>query len=129
MATFIALYQKDFGKFVDKSPSVYQIIEEFAPVAQVDAENIEDAWMIMQAPCWSPNGEASPRIKELGLQHTSMSMGDVFYNVEKGTFHFCRMVGWSGPSVYIPRIRKHFQEVAKNMTCTATKRMWEGEPF
>ena len=31
----------------------------------------------MQADIWSPNGEANDLIQSKGLQHTSMSIGDV----------------------------------------------------
>lgn len=35
------------------------------------------AWTQFQAENWSPNGEARELIRELGLAHTSMSVGDV----------------------------------------------------
>jgi hypothetical protein len=39
----------------------------------------------MQAENWSPNGAAAPFIREKGLQHTSMSVGDIIVN-DDGTF-------------------------------------------
>lgn len=43
----------------------------------IEAANPERVWLAMQGENWSPNGEARPLIKEKGLCHTSMSVGDV----------------------------------------------------
>jgi len=59
----------------------------------VEAKGLEEVFMKMQADEWSPNGEARPLIEELGLHHTSMSVGDVAMN-EDGCFYQCDMVGW-----------------------------------
>jgi hypothetical protein len=40
----------------------------------------------MQAELWSPNGEARPLIYAKGLQHTSMSIGDVIVDEMGKTF-------------------------------------------
>jgi hypothetical protein len=40
----------------------------------------------MQAEIWSPNGEARQHIEKLGLQHTSMSVGDIAVELDK-PFH------------------------------------------
>jgi hypothetical protein len=47
----------------------------------------------MQAENWSPNGEARPLLKRLGLTHTSMSVGDVIRD-EEGTYWECMDLGW-----------------------------------
>lgn len=39
--------------------------------------DLELIYLNYQAENWSPNGEARPLIEKLGLQHTSMSKGDV----------------------------------------------------
>jgi hypothetical protein len=41
------------------------------------AGELENVWHEMQAEIWSPNGEAGALIASKGLQHTSMSVGDV----------------------------------------------------
>lgn len=46
-------------------------------VKEIEAPDAEAAWMAMQAENWSPNGEARDLIKNAGLQHTSMSVGDI----------------------------------------------------
>jgi hypothetical protein len=38
---------------------------------------LERVFHHMQGEMWSPNGEARPLIEAKGLQHTSMSVGDV----------------------------------------------------
>jgi hypothetical protein len=42
-----------------------------------EAPDLERLWVGMQGERWSPNGEARGLIKSKGLQHTSMSVGDV----------------------------------------------------
>jgi hypothetical protein len=46
-------------------------------VAVVSAPNLEELFHHMQGDNWSPNGEARHLIEDLGLRHTSMSVGDV----------------------------------------------------
>lgn len=38
---------------------------------------LEEVYYQMQGEIWSPNGEARALIREKGLEHTSMSVGDV----------------------------------------------------
>jgi hypothetical protein len=60
--------------------------QEFAMVREVEAEGLEDVFVAMQGEVWSPNGEARPLIKSLGLHHTSMSVGD-FIETPSGEFY------------------------------------------
>ena len=39
---------------------------------------LDELWIALQGENWSPNGEARSLIQGLGLQHTSMSVGDCF---------------------------------------------------
>jgi len=39
---------------------------------------LDELWIALQGENWSPNGEARGLIRGLGLQHTSMSVGDCF---------------------------------------------------
>lgn len=41
------------------------------------ATDLEDLFAKMQGEVWSPNGEKRDLILALGLQHTSMSVGDI----------------------------------------------------
>jgi len=47
----------------------------------------------MQGEVWSPNGEARELIQSKGLQHTSMSVGDVAIAPD-GSVHLCARIGW-----------------------------------
>lgn len=50
--------------------------ETHALVGTIDETNPEEIWAMMQGEAWSPKGEARNLIGNLGLQHTSMSVGD-----------------------------------------------------
>lgn len=51
---------------------------------ETDKNVLNDIYRYCQAEVWSPNGEAVPLIKTLGLEHTSMSMGDVIEDTSSG---------------------------------------------
>lgn len=54
-------------------------------VGSVMAQPVESIYHTMQGEVWSPEGEARQLITKLGLQHTSMSVGDVIrIPVKKG---------------------------------------------
>jgi hypothetical protein len=49
-------------------------------------------WVNLQGEFWSPGGEARMLIERLGLEHTSMAVGDV---IQVGTtFHLCAPMGF-----------------------------------
>jgi len=49
------------------------------------AEHIrERLWIALQGEIWSPGGEARDLIRQAGLKHTSMSVGDVIVQDEGG---------------------------------------------
>lgn len=56
-------------------------------------EVIERLFRDLQGERWSMNGEASELIRELGLAHTSMSVGDVI-RFKSGEVYLCKDVGW-----------------------------------
>ena len=62
-------------------------------LCEVVADSLDDAWRQMQAEHWSPNGEARPLLRRLGLSHTSMSVGDVIRDGD-GTYWECLDLGW-----------------------------------
>lgn len=57
--------------------------------AQSDPDQI---FALMQGENWSPKGEANDLIRSKGLQHTSMSIGDVL--VQDGQALVCDWAGW-----------------------------------
>jgi hypothetical protein len=92
MTEFIAYYKRP-GVRMDDYYLPDEITEtrfvcDWCPVMRVEAENMEDAWLQMQGEVWSPYGEAREAIKALGLAHTSMSIGDIFYNPEDGKYYW-----------------------------------------
>ena len=62
-------------------------------VREVEATSLDGAMWNSQAEVWSPNGEAEPLIRSLGLSHTSMSVGDVAQD-PFGTYW--EYTGWGG---------------------------------
>lgn len=60
----------------------------------VEAENPEDVFKKMQGEVWSPNGEAKDLISNRGLCHTSMSVGDVVYDIEADKYFEADMIGF-----------------------------------
>jgi hypothetical protein len=61
-------------------------------VREIDAINMEEIFFHMQAEFWSPHGEAKQLIKALGLQYTSMSVGDVV--IDGGDKYIVGIVGF-----------------------------------
>ncbi len=60
-----------------KVPTLATLEETHTLVGTLDIDNVEEAWQMMQGEFWSPRGEANSFIRELGLRHTSMSVGDI----------------------------------------------------
>ncbi len=60
---------------------------------EVEAPDLEQAWITSQGEVWSPNGEARGLIEAKGLQHTSMSVGDVAVDAD-GVAHVVASVGF-----------------------------------
>ena len=56
--------------------------------------DLEDLFQSMQGENWSPNGEAREMISGKGLQHTSMSVGDVVHEVETDRWFVVDMAGF-----------------------------------
>lgn len=73
---------------------VINLERDYAPVTVVDAVNEEAVYAYMQAEIWSPNGEARELIESLGLTHTSMSIGDVLYDIREKVYYKCVTFGF-----------------------------------
>lgn len=48
-------------------------------LGSISEGNKDKIYYLMQGEKWSPHGEAKTLIKKKGLEHTSMSIGDVIY--------------------------------------------------
>jgi hypothetical protein len=66
----------------------------FAMVCRIDVLDLQHVFSEMQGEVWSPNGEAMKLITGLGLSHTSMSVGDVAYDVEEDKYWQVASIGW-----------------------------------
>lgn len=58
-------------------PTVETLKETHVCVGTLNVDDPGEVWQMMQGEFWSPEGEASGFIRGLGLQHTSMSVGDI----------------------------------------------------
>src|SRR5262245_55915818 len=74
-------------------PSQSALAETHVFLREIEAMSHEQVWMKQQAESWSPNGEARALILEKGLQHTSMSIGDVIED-EDGFFVVVDAIGF-----------------------------------
>jgi hypothetical protein len=62
---------------VGNSPDPDNLSATHVHLKDIEADDRDDALARMQADVWSPNGEALDLIQSKGLQHTSMTIGDV----------------------------------------------------
>jgi len=86
-------YHKDYGSVYPESIVLSDLEASHAMIAVVEAEDPEEVFFKMQGEVWSPNGEARPLIKALGLRHTTMSVGDVVVDAE-GVAHAVDLCGF-----------------------------------
>jgi hypothetical protein len=92
-----------FRIFYDPKPSFHsnlkltpgEVLKNFVEVKEVQATGLDEAYRMMQAEVWSPLGEASELIRSKGLQHTSMSIGDVIQKVSSREFFQVMEEGFS----------------------------------
>jgi hypothetical protein len=101
MFTYIALFAKNTRDFWKANvPTLNDVrnagdpASNFALVRSITAPGLEEAFMAMQGEVWSPNGEARKLVMALGLNHTSMSVGDVFLCVENGWYFMVDRAGF-----------------------------------
>src|SRR3974390_2222960 len=66
-----------FRGIVGISPDPNNLSATHVHLKDIEADSREDALGRMKADIWSPNGEALDLIQSKGLQHTSMTIGDV----------------------------------------------------
>lgn len=60
-----------------RKPSIATLGQTHIFLRDVDARDLDEVYMQSQGEIWSPRGEARELILAKGLQHTSMSVGDV----------------------------------------------------
>ena len=96
MRKFKVYYAKQMPFFFDQPElAISDLAETHVLVKEIEAADVNEVFYQMQGEVWSPNGEARELIRSLGLDHTSMSVGDVIYDVESQTYLRCNPFGWS----------------------------------
>jgi hypothetical protein len=96
MRKYAIYYRVDANFREDRDLPRHEVFdpEFFRLVSVIEAKNADDAYMNMQGEMWSPMGEARFMIRRLGLRHTSMSIGDVLYDLFSGDMYQVMMSGW-----------------------------------
>jgi len=79
---------------VGNSPDPNDLSATHVHLKDIEADSQEDALDRMQGNIWSPNGEALDLIQSKGLQHTSMSIGDVLVD-EADAVYLVTAIGFS----------------------------------
>ena len=69
-----------FTRFImgSEKPTIKDLKKTHILLGKIKETNPRKLYKALQGDFWSPNGEASQFIQGLKLQHTSMSIGDVF---------------------------------------------------
>lgn len=81
------------GILGEKLPDAANLSCTHVHLKDVEADGLDGVWQAMQAEHWSPNGEAYELIKCKGLEHTSMSIGDVIVD-ETSSAHIVSTIGF-----------------------------------
>jgi hypothetical protein len=83
----------DFHMEFSRDSEGVHMSSEYVFVGTQFAKSKDDVYARMQGDRWSPRGEARKLIKAIGLQHTSMSVGDVVVDSHGAVFEADR-IGW-----------------------------------
>lgn len=75
-------------------PTAETLTETHVHLFDIDAETVNHAWQAQQAENWSPTGQAAGLLREKGLSHTSMSVGDILVDKKTGGVLICDSIGW-----------------------------------
>ena len=94
MKTFKVYYKMTPTFMCDEDLTVKKVSKKHVFLREMQAEHLEDCFIIQQGERWSPNGEAVNLILEKGLTHTSMSVGDVAYDVAEDKYYQVDGWGW-----------------------------------
>jgi hypothetical protein len=96
MATFSVYYMKSaffregiqgyaWLKERNLVPDLADLTKTHVFLKLIEARKLEDVYFRMQGESWSPTGEAREFVASKGVQHTSMSVGDIVVD------HNCRV--------------------------------------
>lgn len=107
MKTYKIWYRREPSFQPDLTLTEEKVKRSHVLVREIEAVDLDDAYWKMQGENWSPNGEARPLIQRLGLQHTSMSVGDVAES--EGKFWQVDFCGWNPVLDYHSFILNHLR--------------------
>ncbi len=77
-----------------EAPEAPVRLKDFQIVGTIRARDLEDVFVRMQGDNWSPEGEANNLLHEKGLMHTSMSVGDLVFDLQANTWHLVAGIGF-----------------------------------
>jgi len=93
--TFEVFYVKEpLFLEADKELTVKNMKDSHVLVRALMADSLDHVYAEMQGEIWSPHGEMRQHIKKCGLNHTSMSVGDVAHDTENGKYYQVDNEGW-----------------------------------
>jgi len=61
----------------------------------IEANDLREVFRNMQGEIWSPNGEATEMLTSKKIHHTSMSVGDIIYDIEAETYYVVAPAGFT----------------------------------
>ena len=79
-------------KKYDKLPDLNDLSKTHVLLGKVQDKDKNSIFQAMQGDFWSPTGEARNLIRNKGLAHTSMSVGDVI--ILDNNIYVCDTIGW-----------------------------------
>jgi hypothetical protein len=79
---------------VGNSPDPNNLPATHVHLKDIEADDREDALHLMRADIWSPNGEATNLIQGKGLEHTTMTIGDVLVD-ESDAVYLVTAIGFT----------------------------------
>jgi hypothetical protein len=79
---------------VGSSPDPNNLSAPHVHLKDIEADNQEDALSRMRAENWPPNGEARDLLQNKGLQHRTMTIGDVLVD-EGDAVYLLTAIGFS----------------------------------
>lgn len=89
------------GMLGRSNPNPANLTATHVHLRNIEADGLDCAFKRMQGEVWSPNGEARELIQSKGLQHTSMSVGDVIID-DVGNVHLVAPVGFKAIGGFKP---------------------------
>lgn len=96
MKPFMIYYRKEPSFTFDKSLTRTEVMNEVthAYLTMIRVDSLNDIFYNMQGEIWSPRGEMRPLIELRRLEHTSMSVGDVAFDVTENVWYQVDSLGW-----------------------------------